>query len=128
MSAQPSSGLHADLDVEVEQFRLRAALTAEPGETVAVLGPNGAGKSTTVRSLTGLEPLTAGRIELGGRVLDDPATKTFVLPHERSIGTAFQDALLFPHLDVRDNVGFGLDRSQRGSVVDSLLDLSLIHI
>jgi molybdate transport system ATP-binding protein len=122
MTAHPKKGLGADLDVTVEQFRLQAAFSAEPGETIAVLGPNGAGKSTTVRSLTGLAPMDAGRIELGGRVLDDPAAKTFVLPHERSIGTAFQDALLFPHLDVRDNVGFGLDRSQRGSAVDALLE------
>lgn len=121
MNAHNSGGLHAALDVVVDDFRLQIEFDAAPGETVAVLGPNGAGKSTTVRALTGLAPMSGGRIDLGGRTLDDPAAGVFVVPHERSIGTAFQDALLFPHLDVRENVGFGLERSQRGATVDALL-------
>lgn len=121
MNAPDAAGLWAELGVEVGDFRLAVQFDAKPGETVAVLGPNGAGKSTTVRALTGLEPLSSGRIELAGRVLDEPAIGVFVVPHERSIGTAFQDALLFPHLDVRANVGFGLERSQRDAAADALL-------
>lgn len=121
MTVRTDKGLQADLDVQRDGFRLRVVFDVDAGETVAILGPNGAGKSTTVRAITGLEPLTSGSIRLGDRTLDEPATATFVVPHQRSIGTAFQDALLFPHLDVRENVGFGLDRARRGAAADELL-------
>lgn len=121
MTSSTPGGLRADLDVQRDGFRLRVEFEVAAGETVAVLGPNGAGKSTTVRAITGLEPLTSGQITLGDRTLDAPATSIFVVPHERSIGTAFQDPLLFPHLDVRENVGFGLDRAGRDAAADALL-------
>jgi molybdate transport system ATP-binding protein len=89
------------LEVEVE-------LEVAPGETLAVLGPNGAGKTTILRMASGLLPLEEGTVALDGRVLDDPADGTFVTPEERSIGVVFQDLLLFPALDVTDNVAFGL--------------------
>ena len=95
------------LEVDVE-------LSVAPGETLAVLGPNGAGKSTVLRMASGLVPLERGRIELDGRVLDDPTADTFVPPEERSIGVVFQDLLLFPGLDVSDNVAFGLRAAGRG--------------
>ncbi|MEM7095399.1 MAG: ABC transporter ATP-binding protein [Actinomycetota bacterium] len=108
------SGLIADIGVRIDDFALDVAVSVDVGETVALLGPNGAGKSTTVRSLTGAIALERGRIELAGRELDAPTTPTFVPPHERRIGVAFQDALLFPHLDVAGNVAFGLERRRRG--------------
>ncbi len=81
-------------------------------EIVAVLGPNGAGKTTLLRALAGLQPLATGRLVLDGTVLDDPTAGVFVRPADRSLGMVFQDALLFPFLDARDNVAFGL-RSRR---------------
>jgi len=84
-----------------------------PGETLAVLGPNGAGKTSLLRMLCGLLPLEAGVIRLDGRVLDD-ADDEFVPPEDRSIGVVFQDLLLFPGLDVTDNVAFGLRAAGRG--------------
>jgi len=89
-------------------FTLEFELSLPPGRTVALLGPNGAGKSTAVASLAGLLPIDAGRIVLGGTVLDDPAQGTFVPAEDRSVGVVFQDGLLFPHMSVRDNVEFGL--------------------
>jgi molybdate transport system ATP-binding protein len=89
-------------------LELDVELAVEPGETLAVLGPNGAGKTTLLRAISGLLPLERGSIVLDGRTLDDPAAGTFVEPEDRAIGVVFQDLLLFPALDVADNVAFGL--------------------
>jgi molybdate transport system ATP-binding protein len=93
---------------EVGALVLDVDLTVETGETLAVLGPNGAGKTSLLRALLGLLPLTSGRIELDGRVLDEPAQATWVPTELRSIGAVFQDLLLFPTMDVLENVAFGL--------------------
>ena len=100
--------LDADIRVELDGFALAAELHVERGETVAVVGANGAGKTTLLRALSGLRPLGAGRIELDGRVLDEPASGTYLAPERRPIGVVFQDNLLFPHLNALDNVAFGL--------------------
>jgi len=100
--------LRADLVLTLGRLHLVVALEAGPGEVVAVLGPNGAGKTTVLRALAGLVPLTAGRVELDGRVLDEPARGVRVPPEHREVGVVFQDYLLFPHLSVVDNVAFGL--------------------
>jgi molybdate transport system ATP-binding protein len=87
------------LDVEV---------AAREDEVVAVLGPNGAGKTSLLRALAGLLPLAQGRITLDATVLEDPREKIFVPPEQRPVGMVFQDYLLFPHLNVLENVAFGL--------------------
>ena len=92
-----------DLDVTVPE-RVTVALTAEPGEVLAVIGPNGAGKTSLLGAIAGLVP-TEGRVHLGGRDL-------LALPtRERGVGVVFQDKLLFPHLSALENVAFG-PRSQ----------------
>jgi molybdate transport system ATP-binding protein len=78
-----------------------------PGETVAVLGPNGAGKSTLLNLVAGLVRPDAGRATLDGEVLFDTAAGAFAAPHIRGISMLAQDALLFPHLSVLENVAFG---------------------
>ncbi len=88
-------------------FELDLELEVEPGTTLALLGPNGAGKSTTVETLAGTMAIEQGRITLGDRVLDEPATGRFVPPEQRRIGVVFQQYLLFDHLSVLDNVAFG---------------------
>jgi molybdate transport system ATP-binding protein len=93
--------------VEWDAFALDVELDVPPGQVVGVLGPNGAGKSTLLRALAGLVPLSAGRVELAGQVLDDPAERLFAPPEARPVGLVFQDYLLFPHLSVRENVAFG---------------------
>lgn len=92
-------------------FQLDAALEIEAGTTAALLGPNGSGKSTAVDALTGIVPIDDGIVRLGDAVLDDPATDRFVAPEERRVGVVFQGYLLFEHLDVRDNIAFGLTSS-----------------
>ena len=83
-------------------------LTADEGEVVALLGPNGAGKTTLLRAIAGLAPIDSGHVRLEAKVLEDTATGQYVPTEERSIGFVFQDYLLFPHLNVIDNVAFGL--------------------
>ena len=77
------------------------------GETVAVLGPNGAGKSTLLGLVAGLVRADEGRATLDGAVLFDTAAGAFAAPHIRGVSMLAQDALLFPHLSVLENVAFG---------------------
>jgi len=78
------------------------SLRVAPGEIVALLGPSGSGKSTLLRIVAGLQEPLAGRVFWGG------ADLAGVPVHRRGFGLVFQDALLFPHLDVGGNVGYGL--------------------
>ncbi len=99
--------LLAEISLRLGQLGLRLDLDLAPGEVVALLGPNGAGKTTVLRTLAGLQGIDAGRIELGGHVVDEPGSEIFVQPEHRPVGVVFQDYLLFPHLSVLDNVAFG---------------------
>jgi len=88
------------------------SLTLPEGRITVILGPSGCGKTTLLRILAGLAEPDAGRIELGGRLANDPRSR---LPAEkRGVGMVFQDALLWPHLRVRGNIAFPLGTG-RGS-------------
>ncbi len=78
------------------------SLEVTEGEVVAVIGPSGCGKSSLLRAIGGLEPLAGGTVSLNGRNVEAVPT------HQRDIGLMFQEHALFPHLDVADNVAFGL--------------------
>jgi spermidine/putrescine transport system ATP-binding protein len=82
------------------------SLALPEGEFFTLLGPSGCGKTTTLRMLAGFEQPTAGRIVIDG---DDVAG---LAPHRRPTNTVFQSYALFPHLNVRDNVAFGLRRKR----------------
>ena len=77
-------------------------LDIREGELLTLLGPSGSGKTTTLRMVAGFELPTEGTIHLGGA---DVTTRP---PFERDVNTVFQDYALFPHMDVADNVGYGL--------------------
>jgi len=97
-------------------------LALEPGEMLAILGPSGCGKTTALRMIAGFERPDAGRVELDGRLVADPGHS--VPPEQRRVGLVFQDLALFPHLDVRANVGYGIRRApDRDRRVDELLGL-----
>lgn len=87
-------------------FELDIAFEGGAGVT-ALFGPSGCGKTTVIRVIAGLERPTSGRVVLDGRVLIDTATGVRLAPHRRRIGLVFQDAQLFPHLDVAKNLGYG---------------------
>ena len=84
----------------------------ESGRSLAVLGPSGCGKSTLLRLIAGLETPDAGDVSVDGTSLTDTP------PHRRGFGLMHQDLALFPHLNVRDNIAFGL-RSLRWSAPDT---------
>ena len=100
--------LDARVGLALGTLELDVSVTAAAGEVLAILGPNGSGKTTLLRALAGLVPLRTGRVELEGEVLEDPAAGIRREAFERPTGFVFQDYLLFPHLTVLQNVGFGL--------------------
>ena len=94
-------------------------LAIEQGELIVLLGPSGCGKTTTLRMIAGLELATGGRIRLGG---DDV---TLLRPSRRDVGMVFQFYALYPHLTVRENIGFplraaGVARAEIGARVDGV--------
>lgn len=84
------------------------SLDIERGEFFSLLGPSGCGKTTTLRMIGGFEEPTRGTIYLGGSPVTD------LPPYKRDVNTVFQSYALFPHLDVSDNVAFGLHRRNVG--------------
>ena len=75
----------------------------EDGEFVVLVGPSGCGKTTALRMVAGLEDVTDGEIEIGGRVVND------LSPRERDIAMVFQNYALYPHMTVAENIGFSLE-------------------
>jgi molybdate transport system ATP-binding protein len=100
--------LDARIGLQLGSLDLDVELRAEPGEVVALLGPNGAGKSTVLRCVAGLAPVDRGRISIDGVVVDDPAADVLVETEDRPIGFVFQDYVLFDHLNVLENVAYGM--------------------
>jgi multiple sugar transport system ATP-binding protein len=102
------------------------SLRIENGEFIALVGPSGCGKSTLLRAIAGLEEITSGRITIGGRDVTDLA------PRHRDIAMVFQSYALYPHMSVRQNLGYGLkvrrtpkdDIRRRVDEVAGLLGLS----
>ncbi len=95
-----------DVSLRRRDFTLEAAFAAGPGLT-ALFGRSGSGKTTLIDLIAGLAKPDRGRIAAGGQVLVDTRARVFLPPHRRRIGVVFQDARLFPHLDVRQNLAYG---------------------
>jgi iron(III) transport system ATP-binding protein len=98
-------------------------LDVHDGEIMALLGPSGCGKTTALRLIAGLERPDAGTVDIRGRRVAGDGRWT--PPERRRVGLVFQDWALFPHLDVRANVAFGLDRPSPARI-EELLDL--VHL
>lgn len=116
--------IELDLSLPLAAFRLE--LSARISSDTAVLGPSGAGKTSLLEALAGLRPAAEGRIVLDGEVLLDSTRGIRLPPERRRIGYVPQDACLFPHLDVRRNVRFGMrggDREGLFSEAVSILEI-----
>ena len=86
-------------------------LQVPAGHIASLLGPSGCGKTSVLRAIAGFEPVRAGSIHLGERLLSGP--RTHLPPEQRHVGMMFQEYGLFPHLSAVQNVGFGLRRSSK---------------
>lgn len=91
-----------DVRVTWPEFQLRASLEAARGEVLSILGPSGSGKTTTLRIIAGFAQAETGRVWIGEREV------TNLAPQRRKIGFVFQDYTLFPHMNVFENVAYGL--------------------
>ncbi|MBM4122029.1 MAG: ABC transporter ATP-binding protein [Nitrospira sp.] len=100
------------------------SLSAREGEILCLLGPSGCGKTTTLRVIAGFEPVAAGEVYLGGRLVSSP---DLLMPTEaRRVGMVFQEYALFPHLRVTENIAFGLHHlpaDQRHAQVQTMLSM-----
>ena len=107
--------MQLDLDIRAtlrsgkRSFDLHVQCTSA-SQRIAVYGPSGAGKSMTLKAIAGLFTPDAGHIRLNGRTLFDSTAGINLAPQQRNVAYLFQDYALFPHLTVRQNVGFGLAR------------------
>ena len=114
LAYEGAQGLHTVVD--------GFSLSLDAGRIGCLLGPSGCGKTTVLRAIAGFEPLRAGSIRLGERLLS--SADVHLPPEERRVGMVFQDYALFPHLTAAQNVGFGLRRrpqaEQRARVAEML--------
>jgi len=108
MSSPPS--LRASFSGSIGGFEFDFGFEAPLAGFTAVFGPSGSGKTSLLRCLAGLAPIR-GTLHVGDVVWEDTETGLWRPPHERAVGYVFQEASLFAHLSVRDNLGFGHRRA-----------------
>jgi molybdate transport system ATP-binding protein len=120
--------LRVDIRKQLGEFALEASFTSE-GRVTGLFGASGAGKTSLINMIAGLLRPDHGVVELDGETLDDVAARVHVPAYRRRIGYVFQDARLFPHLDIRHNLDYGRrmnrlpeDPAQHKRVTD-LLDI-----
>jgi molybdate transport system ATP-binding protein len=120
--------LRIDVSKRLGEFAIEATFVSE-GRVTGLFGASGAGKTSLVNMIAGLLRPDRGMISVDGETLDDTSARSHVPIHRRRIGYVFQDARLFPHIDVRQNLDYGRrmnrlgeDTAQRKRVID-LLDI-----
>ena len=98
--------------------------SVDQGEILSILGPSGAGKTTLLRLIAGFEVLDGGKIQIGDRRMSTP--QNHLSPERRNVGMVFQEFALFPHMDVSQNIAFGLiglNRQEIHKRTQEVLDL-----
>ena len=98
--------LRVDVSKRLGEFTVDATFASE-GRVTGLFGASGAGKTSLVNMIAGLLRPDRGVISIDGETLDDTSTRTHVAVYRRRIGYVFQDARLFPHLDIRQNLDYG---------------------
>ena len=120
--------LRVDIAKQLGEFSLSASFESA-GRVTGLFGASGAGKTSLINVIAGLLKPDHGTVVVDGETLDDTAARVHIPPYRRRIGYVFQDARLFPHLDVRQNLDYGRrmnaladDAAARARVTD-LLDI-----
>jgi len=98
--------LRVEVSKRLGEFTVEAAFASE-GRVTGLFGTSGAGKTSLINMIAGLLRPDRGIIAIDGETLDDTSARTHVAVYRRRIGYVFQDARLFPHLDVRENLDYG---------------------
>ena len=101
----------------------RELVLRSQARVIALVGPSGSGKSSVLHALAGLLRPVSGHVAIGGRRLFDAGSRIDVPPHRRRLGYVFQDARLFPHLDVRGNLVFGAPRGASAFGFEEVVEL-----
>jgi molybdate transport system ATP-binding protein len=105
--------LEVEVHKQLREFKLDLAFKAPQASVVALFGPSGCGKSTAINLIAGLLEPDRGRVNIAGQVLFDSAMAIRLHAEQRRIGYVFQDARLFPHLTIKHNLQYGLQRAPR---------------
>ncbi|MFZ3261203.1 MAG: ATP-binding cassette domain-containing protein, partial [Thiobacillus sp.] len=126
----PDTGIRARFKLDYSGFSLDVDLDLPGRGVTALFGPSGSGKTTLLRAVAGLEHAPGGTLSVNGDVWQDAAT--FRPTHQRPLGYVFQEASLFPHLDVRANLEFGQRRvpqaQRRVSLDQAVAMLDIGHL
>lgn len=108
---------------------MQISLSVQLGSILAVTGPSGSGKTTLLRQLAGLVSPLSGRISHGNKTWLDTILETNIPTQNRNIGFVFQDYALFPHLTVRENLVYALEKGIKPNVIDELFnDIDLTQL
>tara|TARA_R110000824_G_scaffold155226_2_gene327626 strand:+ start:45475 stop:46572 length:1098 start_codon:yes stop_codon:yes gene_type:complete len=118
------SGLELSIKRRLDAFELDATLAAPSGIT-GIIGPSGAGKSMLLRCIAGLQKPDHGQIRFDDIIFSDSEKRIFMPAEDRRVGFVFQDACLFPHMNVADNLAYGTRRRAQGNFIsrDDVIDL-----
>ena len=120
------SQLTARFRLDYPDFRFDVECVLPLEGTVAIFGVSGSGKTTLLRCIAGLPPVASGFLSCGRDIWQDDAQKTFVPVERRRVGVVFQEPRLFPHLNVENNLTYGMKRtppSQRRMTVEQVSEL-----
>jgi molybdate transport system ATP-binding protein len=110
--------LNAKLTIPRQDFDINIDLNTQASDFTAIFGTSGSGKTSLMRAIAGLEKAATGHVQVGDEIWQDETY--FKPPHERNLGFVFQDARLFPHLNVKENLLFGRKRQSRSNLRVSL--------
>jgi len=124
------STIQSRFQLQYKQFDLDTELEFPSEGVTVVFGRSGSGKTILLRCLAGLERSPTGYMKFGNEVWQDESVQQFVPVHKRPIGLVFQEARLFPHLSVRDNLNYGYRRiasEHRKITFDQVSDLMDLH-
>lgn len=102
--------IQVDIRGRMGAFELEAAFTPPSNGVTAIFGPSGCGKTSILRAIAGLTPEIKGTVNIRGQIWQDDSV--YLPPHKRAVGYVFQESSLFPHLNVTDNVTYGMKRSR----------------